>query len=80
MLTKWLGVIEAAVVFGGLAGLVTGMYWLATNPLFGVVAMLVSMALLLSLVGKLSEAQEVQHQSGARGGRFSRSRAGSSGN
>ena len=57
MLTKWLGVLEAAVVLGGLAALVTGMYLLATSPLPGVMAMLASMALLLSSVGKLAEAQ-----------------------
>src|ERR1019366_434273 len=31
LLTKWLGVLEAAIVFGGLAGLVTGMYLLTTS-------------------------------------------------
>ncbi len=58
MLTKWLAVLEAAVVLGGLAGLVTGMCLLATSPLPGVMVMLASMALLLSSVAKLAEAQE----------------------
>jgi hypothetical protein len=79
LLTKFLGVLEATVLLGGLAGLVTGMYLLATSPLPGVMVMLASMALLLSLVAKLGKAQEVGHESNARGGRFSRSRAGSSG-
>ncbi len=77
MLTKWLGVIEAAVVFGGFAGLVTGMYLLATSPLSGASVVLASMALLLSSVAKLCEAQEARHQSDAIGERFSRRRAGS---
>lgn len=59
MLTKWLGVLEAAAVLGGLGGLVAGMYLLATIPLPGVMVMLASMALLMSSVGKLAEAQEV---------------------
>jgi len=59
MLKNLLGVLEAAVVFGGLAGLVTGMYLLATSPLPGVVVMLASMTLLVSSVAKLGEAQEV---------------------
>ena len=79
MLTKWLGVIEAMVVLGGLSGLVTGMYLLETNPVLGVLLMLASMALLLSSVAKLSKAQEERHESGAGRERFSRSRAGSSG-
>ena len=58
MLTKWLDVLEAAVLLGGLAGLVSGMYLLATSPLPGVMVMLASMALLLSSVAKLAEAQE----------------------
>ena len=74
MLTKWLGVLEAAVVLGGLAALVTGMYLLATSPLPGVMAMLASMALLLSSVGKLAEAQEVRLECDAGRKRFSRSR------
>jgi ribose/xylose/arabinose/galactoside ABC-type transport system permease subunit len=78
VLTKWLGVLEAAVVFGGLAGLVTGMYLLATSPLPGVIVMLASMALLLSSVAKLAEAQELRQESAAGRERFSRSRAGSS--
>ncbi len=76
MLTKWLGVIEAAVVFSGLAGLVTGMYLLATGPLPGVMVMLASMAMLVSSVGKLAEAQEVRQESVAAGERSSRGRAG----
>ncbi|MFI5118502.1 MAG: hypothetical protein ACHP8B_17575 [Terriglobales bacterium] len=78
-LAKWLGVLEAAVVLGGLAGLVTGMYLLATSPLPGVMVMLASMALLLSSVAKLAEAQEVRQECDAGRERFSRSRAGSSG-
>ena len=46
MLKNWLGVLEAAVLLGGLAGLVTGMYLLATSPLPGVTVMLASMAML----------------------------------
>jgi hypothetical protein len=78
LLTKLLGVLEATVLLGGLAGLVTGMYLLATSPLPGVMAMLASMTLLLSSVAKLGKAQETRHESNARGGRFSRSRGGSS--
>ena len=63
MLTKWLGGIEVAVAFGGVAGLVSGMYLLATSPLLGVVIMLASMAMLVSSVGRLCEAQEVRHES-----------------
>jgi hypothetical protein len=65
LLTKLLGALEAAVVLGGLAGLVAAMYLLATSPLPGVMVMLASMALLLSSVGKLGEAQEVQQELGA---------------
>lgn len=64
-LAKWLGVVEATVLLGGLAGLVTGMYLLATSPLPGVMVMLAAMALLLSSVAKLAEAQEVRHESNA---------------
>ena len=74
MLTKWLGVLEAAVVVGGLGGLVTGMYLLATSPLPGVMVMLASMALLLSSVAKLGEAQEVRQESDAVRERFHRKR------
>jgi len=74
MLKNWLGVLEAAVLFGGLAGLVTGMYLLATSPLPGVVLMLASMAMLVSSVKKLGEAQEERHESDAGRERFSRSR------
>ena len=79
MLTKLLGILEAAVLLGGLAGLVTGMYLLATSPLPGVMVMLASMALLLSSVAKLAEAQEVRQECNTGRERFSRSRAGSSG-
>ncbi len=79
MLKNLLGVLEAAVVFGGLAGLVTGMYLLATSPLPGVVVMLASMAMLVSSVKKLGEAQEEWHESDAGRERSSRSRAGCSG-
>ena len=79
MLTKLLGVLEAAVLLGGLTGLVTGMYLLATSPLPGVMVMLASMALLLSSVTKLAEAQEVRQECNTGRGRFSRSRTGSSG-
>ena len=65
MLKKWLGALEAAVVFGGLAALVTGMFLLATSPLPGVMLMLASMTMLVSSVAKLGEAQEVRHESGA---------------
>ena len=78
MLTKWLGAFEAAVVFGGLGGLVTGMFLLATKPLPGVMVMLASMTLLLSSVAKLNQAQEVRQESGDGRERFSRSRAASS--
>jgi ribose/xylose/arabinose/galactoside ABC-type transport system permease subunit len=76
VLTKWLGVLEAAVVFGGLAGLVTGMYLLATAPLPGVMVMLASMAMLAGSVRKLAEEQEARSESGAARGRCSRSRVG----
>jgi hypothetical protein len=79
MLTKWLGVIEATVVLGGLGGLFTGMYLLENNPVLGVLLMLASMALLLSSVEKLCEMQEARLQSGTGSGRYSRSRAGGSG-
>jgi predicted benzoate:H+ symporter BenE len=65
MLKNWLGVLEAAVLFGGLAGLVTGMYLLATSPLPGVVLMLASMAMLVSSVKMLGEALEEGHESDA---------------
>jgi len=74
VLTKWLGVLEAAVVFGGLAGLVTGMYLLAVSPLPGVMVMLASMAMLASSVAKLCTAQEERHESDADRERSSRSR------
>jgi hypothetical protein len=78
VLTKWLGVLEAVVVFGGLAGLVVGLYLLATGPLPGVMVMLASMAMLVSSVGKFAAAQEVRQESDAGRERFSRRRAGSS--
>jgi len=65
MLKNWLGVLEAAVLFGGLAGLVMGMYLLATSPLPGVVLMLASMAMLVSSVKMLGEALEERHESDA---------------
>jgi hypothetical protein len=79
MLKNLLGVLEAAVLLGGLAGLVTGMYLLATSPLPGVTVMLASMAMLVSSVKKLGEAQEEWPESDAGRERSSRSRAGSSG-
>lgn len=72
MLTKWLGVIEAAVVFGGLTGLVAGIYLLAKGPLPGVMLMLASTALLVSSAGKLAAAQEVRQESGTVRERYSR--------
>lgn len=78
MLTKWLGGIEAAVAFGGVAALVSGMYLLATSPLLGAMIMLASMAMLVSSVGKLSAAQEIRHESNRRRQDLSRDRAGSS--
>jgi hypothetical protein len=78
MLKNLLGVIEAAVMFGGLAGLVTGMYWLATSPLSGVMLMLASMTMLVSSVAKLAEAQELRQEYAAVRERFFRVRAGSS--
>ena len=65
LLTKLLGVLEATVLMGGLAGLVTGMYLLAPSPLPGVMVMLASMTLLLSSVAKLGQAQEGRQQSNA---------------
>ncbi|MBZ5550090.1 MAG: hypothetical protein LAO22_19380 [Acidobacteriia bacterium] len=79
MRTKWLGVLEATVLLGGLAGLVTGMYLLPTNPLPGVRVILACMALLLGSVAKLSEAQEVRQESDAGRERSTRTRAESSG-
>jgi len=79
MLKNLLGVIEAGVVFGGLAGLVTGMYLLATGPLPGVIVMLASMALLVSSVARLSKAQEVRSEIDAGCDRSCRSRVRSSG-
>jgi len=66
MLKKLLGVLEAAVVFGGLAGLVTGMYLLATSPLPGVVVMLASMAMLVSSVKKLGAGRTARIRRGPR--------------
>lgn len=78
-LSKWLGVIEATVVFSGFAGLVSGMYWLTLKPLSGVMALLASMALLVSTAAKLGEAQEARLLvSGAKRQPFSRSRSGNS--
>ena len=79
MLTKLLDVLEAAVLLGGLAGLVTGMYLLATSPLPGVMVMLASMALLLSSVAKLGEMQEARSSINAGCDRGSQSRVHSSG-
>ena len=74
-----LGVLEVAIVLGGCGGFVAGMYLLATNPLPGVVVVLASMAMLLSSVAKLSEAQETRHECDAGQGRFSRGRADTAG-
>jgi len=71
--------MEAAVALGGCGGLVTGMYLLATSPLPGVMVVLASMALLLSSVARLGEAQEVRQESAAGRKRFPGSRAASSG-
>jgi hypothetical protein len=75
LLTKWLAVLELAILLGGLAGSFTGMYLLATRPLFGMSLILASMATLLSSVAKLSEAQELRQQLDAGGKRFAPSRA-----
>ena len=61
-LAKWLGLLEATVSLGGLAGLVTGMYLLASRPLPGAVVMLATMTLLVSSVAKLGKAQEVRQE------------------
>ncbi len=79
MLTKMIGVTEAAILLGGIGGLVAGMYLLATSPLSGVMVMLASMALLLSSVAKLGEMQEVRSAVNAGCERGSGSRARSSG-
>ena len=71
--------LEALVAFGGLAGLVTGMYLLTSGPLPGVMVMLTSMAMLVSSVGKLATAQEVRLESGAVREIDSRRRVGSPG-
>jgi hypothetical protein len=65
MMKNLLGVLEATVLLGELAGLVTGMYLLATSPLPGVTVMLASMAMLVSSVKKLGEAQAERHESDA---------------
>ena len=57
---KMLGIIEATVSLGGLAGLLTGMSLLATAPLIGVTIMLGSVALLVSSLAKLSPVQEAR--------------------
>ena len=62
MQTHWLGMLEVVVLLGGVAGLIGGLYLLATSPLPGVATILASMTLLLSAVGKLSEAQEVRQR------------------
>jgi hypothetical protein len=75
LLTKWLAVLEVAVLLGGLAGSFTGIYLLATRPLLGVSLILASMATLLSSVAKLSKALELRQQLDAGGKRFAPSRA-----
>jgi len=77
-LTKWLGVLEATVQVGGLAGLLTGVYLFATSPWRGVVVMLTATALLLGSAAKLSEAQELRLECNATRERFSRRRGNSS--
>jgi uncharacterized membrane protein len=58
MLTKWLGVLEVALLLGGLAGLLAGAYLLATSLLPGVTVILAIMVLLFCLVAKVAAAQE----------------------
>jgi UPF0716 family protein affecting phage T7 exclusion len=59
---EWLGFLETGVMLGGVAGLIGGLYLLATSPLPGVVTMLASMTLLLSSVGKLGAEQEARQR------------------
>jgi hypothetical protein len=59
---EWPGFLETGVMLGGVAGLIGGLYLLATSPLPGVVTMLASMTLLLSSVGKLSAVQEARQR------------------
>ncbi len=57
---RWLGILEAAVMLGGVAGLIGGQYLLETSPLPAVVTMLASMTLVLGSVARASAAQEMQ--------------------
>lgn len=77
MLTKWLGVLEVALLLGGLAGLLAGAYLLATSLLPGVTVILAIMVLLFCLVAKVAAAQERSarkrtHEFEAKGESFSR--------
>jgi len=75
LLTKWLALLEASILLGGLTGSFTGMYLLATRPWLGLSLILASVAILLGSVTKLGVALEARQQLNAGGGRFAPSRA-----
>ena len=58
--TKWIGVMEAVISVGGLAGMIGGLYLLASSPLPGVMSILASMTLLLGMAGKVAQKQEAR--------------------
>jgi len=72
MPNRWAKVVEAVVVLGGSAVMVSGLYLLPTRPLLGVVAVLSAMALLLGSIAKLSEMQEACNAVDAGSERFRR--------
>jgi hypothetical protein len=52
MLTKWLGVLEVALLLGGLTGLLVGTYLLATSLLPGLIVILAIVVLLFLFGGE----------------------------
>ncbi len=64
---QWLGVIETAVMLGGVFGLIGGLYLLSSSPLPGAITMLASMTLVLSSVTRVSAAQETRQTCKVRG-------------
>ncbi len=60
--TEWLGFLETALMLGGFAGLVGGVYLLSSSPLPGAITMLASMTLVLGSVARVSAAQEMRQR------------------
>jgi hypothetical protein len=58
MITRWLGVLEVALLLGGLTGLLAGTYLLATSLLPGLIVILAIVVLLFCFVAKVAAAQE----------------------